>query len=88
VLSIDEAHQRFGDPMVRHPLHVNFPSPTGEVPKIGANFDQVAKSTGMSDREITTLRKTGSFEPRRKLAHFVASTVLKIRQNNPFQKRH
>jgi alpha-methylacyl-CoA racemase len=81
VLSIDEAHARFGDPMERHPIRKNFGSPTvARASKLGASFDRASNVAGMTREEARSFRKTGAFDPKRKLRQLITTSVLKFRQ--------
>jgi alpha-methylacyl-CoA racemase len=44
VLTIEEAHARFGDPMLRHPLQKNFGAEIGRVVALGGSRDEVVTS--------------------------------------------
>jgi alpha-methylacyl-CoA racemase len=44
VLTIEEAHERFGDPMLRHPLQKNFGAGIGSVDALGGSTEEVARS--------------------------------------------
>ncbi|MBI2212301.1 MAG: CoA transferase [Acidobacteria bacterium] len=78
VLTIEESHQRFGDPVSRNPLQSNFPSARGETPKLGEHFAAI----GLSADEQAKLRKSGRFESKRVLQKFVATSILKLRQRH------
>ncbi len=80
VLSIEEAHERFGDPLLRHPLQTNFPRPSEDVEKLGDGFRDVAEQTGIEPAEIKRLARSGAFSPREKLKKYFAAAVLKLRQ--------
>lgn len=82
VLSIEESHERFGDPMARNPLQSNFPAERGETPGLGEHFDDAAGVLGLSREERQRLRKSGSFESRRKLQKLVATSIMKLRQKS------
>ena len=82
VLTIEESHQRFGDPISRNPLQSNFPSPRGETPKLGEHFSHAAAALGLENAESEKLRRSGHFEAKRKLQKFIASSILKLRQKN------
>lgn len=80
VLSIEEAHERFGDPVERHPIRRNFGSPVETAPKLGANFDRAASVAGLTADEAQALRRTGFFESKHQLRQFITTSVLKLRQ--------
>lgn len=80
VLTIEESHERFGDPVARNPLQSNFPTTRGETPKLGEHFGRAADALGLDAAERDRLRRTGHFETRRKLQKLVATSLLKLRQ--------
>ena len=86
VLTIDEAHQRFGDPMERHPIRRNFGSRPATAPKLGTGFDHAAGVAGLTTDEAQTLRKSGAFDARHQLKQFITTSVLKLRNRGLFRK--
>ena len=48
VLTIEESHGRFGDPMLRHPLQKNFGAPAASVVPLGGSFQEVIESLGLA----------------------------------------
>jgi hypothetical protein len=82
VLTIEESHQRYGDPVARNPLQSNFPAPRGATPKLGEHFGRAADALGLSADEREALRRSGRFESRRKLQKLVATSVMKLRQKS------
>ncbi len=79
VLSIEEAHARFGDPIESGPLGTNFPRQTREVAALGASLDAAADLAGLDDAERKALRKSRAFAPRANLATFMKRAVIKYR---------
>ncbi|MGA7613802.1 MAG: CoA transferase [Thermoanaerobaculia bacterium] len=79
VLTIDEAHQRLGDPNESHPLQRNFPRRTGSAEKLGASFEDVATQAGLTPGEVRSLRRSGHFEQQDKLQRLVRNAVMKFR---------
>jgi crotonobetainyl-CoA:carnitine CoA-transferase CaiB-like acyl-CoA transferase len=82
VLTIEESHERFGDPVARNPLQSNFPAPRGETPKLGEHFDRAADAIGLDQPERERLRRSGHFETKRKLQKLVATSLMKLRQKS------
>lgn len=62
VLSIEEAHARFGDPMLGHPLQTNFPHTLPPAPTFGSGFEKAARIAGFDDAGIRELRASRRFE--------------------------
>ena len=58
VLSITESHERYGDPMLRHPLETNFPAPAAGVDELGASFEEVADMVGIDEDRRKLLRQS------------------------------
>ncbi|MHB0971266.1 MAG: CaiB/BaiF CoA transferase family protein [Thermoanaerobaculia bacterium] len=87
VLSIEEAHERFGDPMLGHPLQTNFPHTLPPAPKFGGDFEKVARIAGFDDAAIRELRASGHFERKEKLQQFITTTALKFRERLLRRKR-
>ncbi|HVR44338.1 MAG TPA: CoA transferase [Thermoanaerobaculia bacterium] len=79
VLTIDEAHARFGDPLLGSPLQKNFPAPPLEVDPLGGSFDAAAELAGLDDRETAELRRSPPFRPRNRLARFFKRTSAKLK---------
>lgn len=86
VLTIEEAHERFGDPLERHPIRRNFGSTPAPAPRLGANFDRAAAVAGLTSDEASALKRTGAFEPKHLLKQFITTSVLKLRQKGLFRK--
>jgi crotonobetainyl-CoA:carnitine CoA-transferase CaiB-like acyl-CoA transferase len=86
VLSIEESHERFGDPVLRHPLNSNFPRDPGTAEPLGASFEPVAESIGLRPQEIATLKNSGRFQPRDRLQKFITTSVMKLTQRALFRK--
>lgn len=82
VLTIEESHQRFGDPVARNPLQSNFPTTRGETPKLGEHFGRASDALGLDQAERERLRQSGHFETKRRLQKFVATSILKLRQKS------
>jgi len=82
VLTIEESHQRFGDPVARNPLQSNFPTTRGETPKLGEHFGRAADALGLDQAERDRLRRSGHFEAKRKLQKLVATSLIKLRQKS------
>jgi crotonobetainyl-CoA:carnitine CoA-transferase CaiB-like acyl-CoA transferase len=80
VLTIEESHERFGDPVARNPLQSNFPATRGGTPQLGEHFGRAADALELDRAEREKLRKSGHFETKRKLQRFVANSILKLRQ--------
>lgn len=79
VLSIDDAHARFGDPSDRHPLEVNFPSANATPQTLGASFDEVAEIAGIRGDELRAMRGSGTFKPRGLLKKLMLRAHVKFR---------
>jgi crotonobetainyl-CoA:carnitine CoA-transferase CaiB-like acyl-CoA transferase len=79
VLSIEEAHARFGDPIEHGPLGTNFPHEKLEVDALGASLDAAATLAGLDETERKALGKSRAFSPRKTLAAFMKRAVLKYR---------
>jgi alpha-methylacyl-CoA racemase len=71
VLSIEEAHHRFGDPLLRHPIQTNFPSTTLPVSPLGSDFAEVAALAGFDRAGAARLKRSGSFTPKGTLKKFL-----------------
>jgi len=80
VLSLEEAHERYGDATVRHPMRRNFGAAMEAAPKLGVDFDKAANLAGLSPEEAAAMKRTGAFEARQQLRKLVATSVLKLRQ--------
>ncbi len=87
VLTIEEAHERFGDPMERHPIRTNFGSTAGSVGRLGAHFDKAAAVARLTEEEAAELRKTGVFDAKHGLKQYITTSVLKLRQKGLFRKK-
>ncbi|HEU5161783.1 MAG TPA: CoA transferase [Thermoanaerobaculia bacterium] len=79
VLSIEEAHARFGDPAASGPLATNFPAPKLEVGALGAALDAAADLAGLDAAEKKALRKSRAFAPGSRLAAFMKRSVMRYR---------
>jgi crotonobetainyl-CoA:carnitine CoA-transferase CaiB-like acyl-CoA transferase len=86
VLSIEEAHERFGDPVERHPIRRNFGSTTAPAPRLGASFERAAGVAGLSADEALAFRKTGAFDGTHQLRQLITTSVLKLRQKGLFRR--
>jgi alpha-methylacyl-CoA racemase len=62
VLTIEEAHSRFGDPMLGHPLQRNFGAAIGGVVPLGGSLQEVVESLGLSTDELTSDAESGARE--------------------------
>jgi len=62
VLTIEEAHSRFGDPMLGHPLQKNFGAAIGGVVALGGSLQEVVESLGLSTDELTSDAESGARE--------------------------
>ncbi|MGK2856596.1 MAG: CaiB/BaiF CoA transferase family protein [Thermoanaerobaculia bacterium] len=82
VLTIEESHQRFGDPVAQNPLQSNFPASRGETPRLGEHFARAASAAGLDRAEAEALQKSGHFEAKRKLQKFIANSILRLRQKS------
>jgi crotonobetainyl-CoA:carnitine CoA-transferase CaiB-like acyl-CoA transferase len=82
VLTIEESHQRFGDPVSSNPLQSTFPSSRGGTPKLGEHFSRAAEALGLDRAETEALRRSGHFEAKRKLQKFIANSILRLRQKS------
>lgn len=78
VLTIEEAHSRFGDPMGRHPLQTNFPAPPAQVDPIGAAFDEAARLAGLSGGETAAAKKGGAFRTKGGLKKLILRAHQKV----------
>lgn len=79
VLSIEEAHARFGDPIASGPLGTNFPGGKLELDGLGASLEAAADLAGLDPSEKGALRKARAFSPRKRLATFMKRMVIKYR---------
>ncbi len=79
VLSIEEAHARFGDPIEGGPLATNFPAPKLEADALGASLNAAAALAGLDADETRALKKSRAFAPRKRLASFMFRAVMKYR---------
>jgi crotonobetainyl-CoA:carnitine CoA-transferase CaiB-like acyl-CoA transferase len=79
VLSIEEAHARFGDPTSGGPLGMNFPAPKLEIDELGASLGAAADLAGLDPAETKALRKSRAFSPRKRLGTVVMRAVAKFR---------
>jgi len=80
VLTIEEAHERLGDPMESHPLQRNFPSPPRAVPRLGDAFERAIEIARIDGAERTRLERSGAFQARERLKKFIAKTADKLRR--------
>jgi alpha-methylacyl-CoA racemase len=78
VLTIEESHLRFGDPLVNGPLQTNYPTGPLEPPTLGSSFDAAADLAEMSADERKRRSKGGAFEPGSRLKQFFRRSVLKL----------
>jgi hypothetical protein len=78
VLTIEESHLRFGDPLVNGPLQTNYPTGPLEPPRLGNSFEAAADLAGMSVDDRKRRRKGGAFEPGNRLKQFFRRSVLKL----------
>lgn len=53
VLTIEEAHARFGDPLEGSPLQQNFPAPPAIAPDLGASIEAVAREAGLDAEALS-----------------------------------
>jgi len=58
VLNITESHERYGDPMLRHPFETNFPAPAAGVDELGASLEEVADMAGIDEERRKLLRQS------------------------------
>ncbi|HXI14480.1 MAG TPA: CoA transferase [Thermoanaerobaculia bacterium] len=71
VLSIAEAHERYGDPMQKHPIGVNFPRDVGPAESLGASLGSVATIAGLDAGQKRAVEKSAAFVPRHRLKRFL-----------------
>jgi crotonobetainyl-CoA:carnitine CoA-transferase CaiB-like acyl-CoA transferase len=79
VLSIEEAHARFGDPIEGGPLGTNFPAPKLEVDDLGASLEAAAALAGLDAAETKAVKTSRAFAPRGRLASFMKRAVMRYR---------
>lgn len=78
VLTIEEAHHRFGDPLENGPLQTNYPTEGLEPPQLGSSFDAAADLAGLSPEERKRRRKSGAFDAGSRLRQFFLRSVIKL----------
>ena len=71
VLSIAEAHERYGDPMQKHPIGVNFPRDVGNAESLGVSLGSVAAIAGLDAGQRREVEKSAAFVPRHRLKRFL-----------------
>jgi len=86
VLTIEEAHDRFGDPSPRHPIASNFGSTSEPAPRLGVDFQRAVEIAEVTPDEAQAFRKSGAFDPVHRLKQYITSSVLKFRQKGIFRK--
>lgn len=79
VLSIQEAHERFGDPLESSPLQKNFPVARPTVEPLGRSFPAAAEIAGLDAHERRELERSGAVSPSHRLRQFMRRQVLKLR---------
>lgn len=82
VLTIEEAHARFGDPMSRHPFATNYRAPEVTVDPIGNSFAEVAANAGLHEEEIQSASESPAFRPRRSLQKTIAAAMNRFRNRS------
>ena len=80
VLSIEDAHARFGDPLKRHPLETNFPSAPESIDDVGDSFDLAASLAGFDETEIRKLRRIPAFKGEGKLKQAISRAVMMFKK--------
>lgn len=78
VLTIEEAHRRFGDPLINGPLQTNYPTGPLAPPELGASFAAAADLARLSPDEKKRHEKSGAFSPAGKLKQFFRRSVMKL----------
>jgi crotonobetainyl-CoA:carnitine CoA-transferase CaiB-like acyl-CoA transferase len=87
VLTIEESHQRFGDPMARHPLQTTFQHPPEPPQPLGEALAEVAKMIGIEGKELSALKKSGHFSQKDRLQQYITTSVLRFAQRGIFKRR-
>lgn len=82
VLTIEEAHERFGDPMARHPFATNYQAPAAAVDSIGHSLTEVARAAGLDDDAIRKASESPAFRPRHSLQKTIATAVNRFRNRS------
>ncbi|HVT05206.1 MAG TPA: CoA transferase [Thermoanaerobaculia bacterium] len=80
VLTIEEAHDRFGDPLQRHPLQVNFPRAQPPAVSLGESLPEVAAAMGFDAAEAGRMARSDTFRPRERMKKLIATSVMKLAQ--------
>jgi alpha-methylacyl-CoA racemase len=78
VLTIEEAHLRFGDPLLNGPLQTNYPTGPLDPPSLGSSFEAAADLAGLTAGQRKLRRKGGAFDPGSRLKQFFRRSVLKL----------
>jgi len=80
VLTIEEAHARFGDPLLRHPLQLNFPRAQPPAMSLGSALPEVAAGLGISAGDIAAMRKNNVFRPHERMKKMITTSIMKLAQ--------
>ena len=80
VLTIDEAHERFGDVSERHPLQKNFPMVSFPAEPLGASLSYAAEVAGLAQAEIEALEQSAGFRTRLKLKKLLIKVRTTLRR--------